>query len=154
MLANLPGVEFLRTIKKFRKRTALSFTKSDYSSLSFKELWLMLPKSTGLRGLSELRGTLGSVTLWGLEIPYSTRKIAWNPDETRHLQESKWKSLSMNLWRRKTRKYWNKPEIFLLGNFFPVQNNEAKNVQGKHGDSKSYDDWNKKLFCFGVLSFS
>ena len=28
----------------------------------------MLPKSTGLRGLSELRGTLGSVTLWGLEI--------------------------------------------------------------------------------------
>ena len=28
--------------------------------------------------------------------PYSTRKIAWNPDETRHLQESKWKSLSMN----------------------------------------------------------
>ena len=46
------------------------------------------------------------------------------------------------------------PEIFLLGNFFPVQNNEAKNVQGKHGDSKSYNDWNKKLFCFGVLSFS
>ena len=42
----------------------------------------------------------------------------------------------------------------MLGNFFPVQNNEAKNVQGKHGDSKSYDDWNKKLFCFGVLSFS
>ena len=42
----------------------------------------------------------------------------------------------------------------MLGSFFPVQNKEAKNVQGKHGDSKSYDDWNKKLFCFGVLSFS